>query len=232
MNDVPLRNRRRGLSRPIPRSSLTGGECHKTIGRDRGDQIKFVRDRKVELRGMCKGLSANDWVLFRTTDRDEPLWLGRAVPRVQWNQAVTYSNDKMRRVCCDDETGGVQADPGECLVFVQWYDFLRESEYGREYKVSAHPYDVPTVNNYKDLVAVKFDSCVHQLVGDQSGRRSLRRLARRVQGVAPDANPYAAILNSTMTTNEEAHAQERGRTYEIETAAYSNALLALDGMAL
>jgi hypothetical protein len=37
-----------------------------------------------------------------------------------------------------------------------------------------------------------------------------------------------------MTTNEEeeAHAQERGRTCEIETAAYSNALLALDGMAL
>ena len=40
------------------------------------------------------------------------------------------------------------------------------------------------------------------------------------------------VLNSTMTTNEEARAQERGRTYEIETAAYSNALLALDGMAL
>ena len=117
-------------------------------------------------------------------------------------------------------------------MFVQWYDFVRESEYGREYKVSAHPYDIPTVNNYKDLVAVKFDSCVHQIVENQSGRRSLRRLARRVQGVAPNANPYAAIFNSTMTTNEQAYTQERGRTYEIETTAYSNALLALDGMAL
>ena len=58
----------------------------------------------------------------------------------------------------------------------------------------------------------------------------MRRLSKRVQGVGPVVNPYGVVLNSVMTTNEMAYAQEKSRRYELEGGAWVDALSKLDDM--
>ena len=67
------------------------------------------------------------------------------------HKKVAWSNDTMSRKQNAAQTGLVQCDSGECLVYVQWYTHVVTSEYGREYRVSDPPRDKPTVNNFKDL---------------------------------------------------------------------------------
>jgi len=60
----------------------------KVVGRDRGSQIELIRRTKMAKRTLAMRLTANDWVLYRTRDPAEKLWLGRAVPRTEWDQKV------------------------------------------------------------------------------------------------------------------------------------------------
>ena len=224
------RSARRKCVAPNPKFEFIRQACIKVTGRDRGNMIELNRKSNAAKRAMCSQLTANDWVLFRSKDMDEKLWLGRAVQRDSWDQKATWQNDTMRRVSTVEMTDGIPVDAGECAVFVQWYDFVRSGEYGREYIVSGPPHNTPIVQNFKDLVAAQFDDCVHQIMGGIGSRRSMRRQYVRVQGLGPDPRPYAKVLCSSMTTHAEAYQNERGRRYELEHKAHGAAVKALDKM--
>jgi hypothetical protein len=57
-----------------------------------------------------------------------------------------------------------------------------------------------------------------------------RRAPRNFQTLNPSNNPYAAVLNSVMTTNDVAYQTERGKRYEMTHAAYESGLKELDRM--
>ena len=124
----------------------------------------------------------------------------------------------------------IQASAGDYLIFVQWYDFVRSTPNGREYKMSKDPYHEPTVNNQMDLVAVGLKKHIVQVTGQAGSSMAIRRAPRRIQSLNQSNNPHAVVLNSKMTTNAEAHKIERGKRYEMTHAAHDSGLRELDRM--
>ena len=204
--------------------------CEKRSGRDMGGAVNFLYKVSLEKKKKCSAIGTNDWLLFKSPDRTERLWLGRAAPRAEWEQRPTWQNNGLRFKQNATETGDVRACAGDYLIYVQWYDFVKATPNGREYKVSKEPSHVPTVNNYMDLVAVDFKQQMQQITGDAGSSMSRRRACRTVQSLAAADDPYATVMNSVMTTHEQAHASERGRRYEMTHAAYDSGLKQLDRM--
>ena len=204
--------------------------CEKKTGRDMTVEVAFLSNLKHERTKKCQAIGSNDWLLFKSADQTERLWLGRAAPREQWQQQPTWRNNTLRQKKNWEDTGMIHASAGDYLIYVQWYDFVQSTPNGREYKISKNPYHEPTVNNQMDLVAVGLHEHIVQVTGTAGSSMARRRAPRNFQTLNPSNNPYAAVLNSVMTTNDVAYQTERGKRYEMTHAAYESGLKELDRM--
>jgi len=103
---------------------------------------------------MASKLKPNQWVLFKSEDDDQPIWLGRTVSRKGWKHECIWHNKSGRHKTFDQTFVG----RGQYAINVQWYTQQKIGvlEYVKEVTVPV------TIQNNKDLILVGFEDSMTQ----------------------------------------------------------------------
>ncbi len=67
---------------------------------------------------MASKLTPGSWMLFSSSDKDQPFWLGRAMSKEEWSGACFWKNETTRakKICAE-----LTVQPGAYAINVQWY---------------------------------------------------------------------------------------------------------------
>ena len=89
--------------------------CTKKKG---ADVRKTIAERKASSREMASNLTPGTWMLFASSDVEQPIWLGRAMTKPEWGNACIWKNETRKK---QKIGGGEGIQPGGYAINVQWY---------------------------------------------------------------------------------------------------------------
>lgn len=122
---------------------------------------------------MAKRIKPGDWLLFNGGhDEQRPLWLGRAMPKEEWDGKCTWENNDRGNVKWGDTIIGRNS----IGINVQWYEKAEAGVDDRKYQISRNPNSLlPSVQHFNALLHSGFN--MYQYGGPAAGRFSIPRLA-------------------------------------------------------
>ena len=105
-------------------------------------------------------LQHGDWVVYDSNDPEQPIWIGRVMSKLEWENMCVWKNNRNGQQTID---GGVQLHRGEYAINVQWYT---QKEIGSlEYHIDReNPRPIVQSNRYLILAGFK----MHQIIGSSN----------------------------------------------------------------
>ena len=95
-------------------------------------------------------------------DNDQPIWLGRAIPKAEWGNSCIKKNDARGVKIID----GAKVGRGGYAINVQWYT---QKVIGiLEYVVEGGDNAIPIVSSNNALIFAGFDDSMYQVHGSRT----------------------------------------------------------------
>ena len=186
--------------------------CTKLTGPDVSIQQS---QRRHTINEMASQLTPGSWIIFNSNgDIDEPLWLGRAMPKAEWSNSCIMRNDTRGVKIID----GAKVSRGGYAINVQWYT---QKVIGiLEYVVAGGDNAIPIVSSNSDLIYVGFDDNMHQVHGSRT--RVPRR--RTIRSNRTENSLYSVARQSLQTTEGDWYRREYGNLWSMNVQVRDQAM--------
>ena len=127
---------------------------------------------------MASTLTPGSWVIYKSTEEDQPFWLGKTVSKKEWKGNCIWKNDSNET----KEFDGVLILACSFAVNVQWYT---QKTYGvLEYKIEP---EEPSVQATVNLIKIGFDEQIATVRGGKVRSKRDRILWEMEEKVGDDA---------------------------------------------
>ena len=186
--------------------------CTKLTGTD----VAIHQSQRNQSRNeMASQLTPGSWIIFNSQgDNDQPIWLGRAMPKAEWSNSCIKKNNARGEKIID----GAKVARGGYAINVQWYT---QKVIGiLEYVLAGGDNAMPIVSSNHALILAGFDDNMNQVHGSRT--RVPRR--RTVRSNNTDDSLYSVAMQNLQTSEGDWYRREYGNLWSMNVQIRDEAL--------
>ena len=141
--------------------------CTKTAGVGVSKEYTIQNRSRRE---MARDLKPYDWVILDGDDDVQPIWLGRAMPKIEWHQSCIW----VKQGRGNKDIQGLIFGQNAVAINVIWYERTEAGDH-LTYQVTRGNHGRPLIQHHSQLLHASFTDGITQVEGTESRRIVPRR---------------------------------------------------------